>query len=369
MNGVRGLPWFAFRSFRYAPDGDGGGAPAAVATPETAPGDPSAIPELPPRDPKGRFTKEAIERAAGLAPETQAAAVPPVPPETPSAPATVAPLPDPDADLAALDAFTNTAGPTAEPPSAPVTPEAPTAPAVSQQQQPQIPQEVLTYASMAQRIESAASSGNAEAVLSMFAPEFVDRIADHLYRQSPDKWAQRYANEANGIQQDPRVEQLQRAFAELQQGIQQRQQTEEQQRTQVQQAREYQQTRAKVQSHIDGLFGSVKMDPAHRAWIEPRLLAEVAKVQNAPQNIRAGRYGDINKVFRDLYVGFRPLLQASASTAQPAPQPSGTAALMATPSGTTTTQAPDASNPKSYSDTSGSMPVDWLKTKLKKIVG
>jgi hypothetical protein len=345
MNGHLGLPWFAFRKqFLCAPD-DGATAaspaPAPIAAPVAPASDAPQQAGEKPRDTKGRYTKENIERAAGLTPETPAAPAPaaaaPVA-ETPKAPEAATPAPD--ADLTALDAFLSTAVPLDATP-APATPEA-AAPAVTQQQQqPAIPPEVLSAAQMAQRIDEAATRGDAAAVLGMFDQRVIDALTDHIYRQNAEAFAQRFANEAQGIQQDPRLDVLSRQFAEFQQALQQRQQNEEQQRTQAQQARTLQAAQVKAQAHIDGLFKTVNLaDSPHRAWIESRMLSEVGKVKNAPQNIVAGRYGDINKVFRELYVQFRPLLQASASPAQPAPQPSGAAALMQSASSGATTTVP-----------------------------
>lgn len=374
MNGYPGLPWFAFRpTFRFAPDD---GATPATAQPEATPAAPPApagtspSAEVP-RDEKGRFTKANIERAAGVVPEPEAA--PAAPAAAASAPSIQpeAPAPTPDEDLAALEAFMKTAGPSAETPPAPATPEAaaPAVPPQPQQRPPAIPPEVLTAAQMAQRIDAAAMRGDAAGILGMFDPRVVAAITDHVYRQNADAFAQRYANEANGVHEDPRVGLLQQQLAELAQGLQQRQQTEEQQRTQAMQARAQQAAQQKAQAHIDALFKTVKLEGSpHRAWIESRLLNEVSRIQNAPRNIWEGRYGDINSVFHNLYKEFRPLLQATASTAQPAPKPNGAAQLMAAPSGNVTTTASETPDPSSWKDTSGKVPEGWFKSKLKALV-
>lgn len=375
--------WTTKRFFKFEPDGVPAGAPAAVEAPS---GDQ-------PRDDHGRFTAAAIERAAmGLTDDgnpsgVTAPAVPAAVAPAEATPPAAAPAPvvaeDPFKDL---DAFLGTAEPAGEAPTtpAPVMPAAqpasaafPSTPEVGLFQtiaaNPQAAAEAAQALQTFNAMNQATARGDIAGVLSAFPQGWSAALEEHFYQTNKDKYAQRYTDEANGTaaQRDPRLDLVLQQIAELRQNASARQQQEQSAAQQRDQQQQLAQVGKDLRGYVDSLFSTVKLqDSEHRPMIQAWLVAEVNKNPKAVANIRAGRFGDLGTTFRALVPKIQPLLQAGASTPQPAAQPSGAASLMQSASAaTSTTNATPEIDPRTTQDTSGNVPGSWLAQKLKKLAG
>lgn len=322
--------------------------------PVEAPAPPVENKELPPRDSMtGRFTKAAIEKAAGITSPTTPGA-PPVNSASEVTPPPAAPAPvvvpepvaaAPDEDLKALDDFI--AKLPAATPAPPPTPPAPTqappplSPALQQldvwKQNEQMAQQAIRYAASYAQLETALQQGDIQGVLSHFAPEAQQAIVDHIYRTQGQQLVQRYTDEQSGQKPDPRVDQMQRQLQVLQQQLQQRTQSEETARQQAEQQRQLHERGQQLRTFLDEMFAQAKLkDSPQRPWIESHLRQSLSSDPNALALVRNGQFGPMATKFRELLVQWKQVTSPPV-TPQPAP---ASAQLMTAATGTAAAPAP-----------------------------
>ncbi len=320
-----------------------------VVTPETTIASTETDANGKPRDPStGRFTSAKIREAAGLPPEavspsepTPVAAVSPAAAtEAPAAP-TASSL---DAELAAIAAVAApetptpvavVPTPTPQPTFAPQTPEAAQLLAIAQN--PAQAQQVIANNYQWQRLDQALNQGDVNTLMTMLHPAVQQRLVDHIYSQHKDSLAQRYADEANGVQRDPRLDQLSQTVQQLQQTLTQRDQ-------QARQAYEQQQQHAVMTQHAQGLvntinsyFTAVKVAPdaPHRPFLEAALYRELQNPATLA-TFREGKFGLVRPAFEKVWKDWKAANPGPAVSPTAAPAPSAT--LMSQPQGTASVQ-------------------------------
>lgn len=299
------------------------------------------------RDEKGRFTAAKIREAAGEPPESTPPSAPadsvdPTAPVVTAAPAVpVASSLDEDlAAIAAVDAGT----PTAAAPVATSTPAPTPAPAPPTTQEaaqlhgwaanPEAAQKVVADVYQWNRLNDAINRGDMGTLVGMMAPAAQQRLVDHIYQQNKDALAQRYADEANGVGRDPRLDQALAAVAALQQQFEQRNQETQQRQQQTQQQQALLQSAQQLQNKVDGYFDAVKMkESPTRKFVEAALFRELQADPAALTAFRNGQFGHLRPAFEKVYKEWKATAApAVASVPVAAPKPSDT--LMSAPAGT-----------------------------------
>lgn len=345
-----------------------------VVTPETP-----IVPQTPvaegerPRDDKGRFTPAKIREAAGLPPEEEPAVVP-VTPETPAAPIVpvVSTLED---DLKAIEAVAVDGTVPAVTPTVAPTSQAP-APSLSQEaaqlhqwaSNPQSAQQAVSAAYQWNRLDQQLNQGNVGAVVEMLSPAAQAALVDHIYRQNAQTFAQRYADEANGVQRDPRLDQALTAIQQLQQRIDQEQAARNQAQQQYQNQQQLQQTAVKLQTAIDSMFDAVKMkDSPNRVFLEAALQKNLQANPQAMQAIRNGQFGHVRGEFQNIW---KQWYASTPMSPVPAPAPAPSAQLMSAPQGTASVQTAPSVDDEAVKE--GRLTTGWWASKkgrLKSLVG
>lgn len=355
-------------------------APAAPA-PEVTP-TPAVAPAVPagetPRDEKGRFTAAKIREAAGLPPEEPAAVVAPAA----AAPAAISPS-EPavstlEDDMKALDAVAFkapdapiAAAPAAAAPPIPALPSTPEAIQLQQwQSDPAAAQRAVTAVYNYQRLDQALNQGDMNTVVNMLSPAAQQALTDHIYRQNAQQFAQRFADEANGVQQDPRIAQALQAVQQLQQQIAERDRQSQTQQQTVQQQQALAQTAASLTNHIDAQFAAVKVpkDSPYRGFLEADLKQRIMNDPNALAALRSGRFGHVDAAFRETWKAWKAVAPPAVTVQQPAPAPSQT--LMSAPQGTASVQGAPSADDEIMKE--GRLTSGWWasqKGRLKQLVG
>lgn len=173
------------------------------------------------------------------------------------------------------------------------------------QQNPEFAQVAVTATTRYLQLEQAASNGDVPGVLSQFAPQFNNALLEHIYQQHKTQIVERFIAEAEGrpaATADPRVAKLEHELAQIRGSLTERQQRE----TQAFQQQSSQQLMQAFDQNWSKLFDAVKVtDPIDRDLLEGAVMRRIAKDPKAAKNVQEGRFGDINKVFRDVFSTWR----------------------------------------------------------------
>lgn len=327
------------------------------------------------RDEKGRFAPSKIREAAGLTPDEAvttlaAPAVTTAAPEvSPSAPAVSTSLDD---DLKAIEAVPIDAPSVAATPQVQQpTPTVPSTPEVAQvqawQANPALAQQAVAAVYQWNRVDQALNKGDIGTFMSILSPQARQLVTEHLYRENKTAFAQRFADEANGVQSDPRLDTALQQLAEMRQQTERdRQAAIQQQQTQLQQ-QNMTQTAQKLQNTIDSLFTAVKItkDTPARRFLEGDLSQRLQADPAALAALRSGQFGHVRAAFQGVWKDWKSLNASPVIAGTPAtPAPAPSAQLMSAPQGTPSVQAPASVDIVKQ----GKLTPEWWKGQLKRLV-